>query len=68
MNDTLENSFVKKSFFPFTVLEFKLSVSKDTKQNFAQALIIIVEIDQIPLVVSFPESALARKVNTNDKL
>jgi hypothetical protein len=45
MNNSLENIFGPKLFFPYTIMEFKLSAEKSTKSNFAKALIVIVESD-----------------------
>jgi hypothetical protein len=68
MNDTLENIFGPKLFFPFTIMEFKLSAEKSTKSNSANALIVIIESDKPSLELRIAESALARKINLNDKL
>jgi hypothetical protein len=70
LNGTLENQFVKKLFLPYTVLEFIFYAEKisSSKSNSSRILIVIVESEQPSLEVSFPETALIRKVNVNDKL
>jgi hypothetical protein len=70
LNQTNENQLAEKLFLPFTVLEFYLIGTKisNSKSNQSKILIVIVENDQPSLQVTFPTTALIRKVNANDKL